>query len=158
MGRILMTVGLPFQKHSDTSREAAEDMRAYAKTARYRVFAFIRDNPGVSDKRIQQELEMNPNTERPRRIELERAGLIRPCGIDPSATGRVLFEATGKEYPESATGDYWRSRMRDARAKRPTPEEIDVAVETMRAAWRLMADRFPPEAVKVMRWLAQQGE
>jgi hypothetical protein len=128
-----------------------------AKTKRFQVYQYIVDHPGVSDKDIQTALDMNPNTQRPRRIELETVGLIAPVGEDAYATGRVLYRATGKEYPIEAPPGFWRSRMREHRAAHPTPEEIKATVEVMRKAYHVIPD-FPKEAVKVLRWLAAQSE
>jgi hypothetical protein len=151
-----MNDGVPFQRHSEASRAGAEAIAPYVKTARYRVYRYICEHPGVCDLDIQQGLKMNKNTERPRRVELEYAGLIQPCGEDPRATGRVLFHATAKPYPESPPKGFWVSRMRRNRAVRPTPEELEITVRTMRKAQTLMHPNFPPEAVRVLLWLDNQ--
>ncbi len=61
---------------TDTQVEAAA--RAYPKsgTARCRVLDYIRHRSST-DEEIQGALDMNPNTQRPRRKELEEMGWIR---------------------------------------------------------------------------------
>ncbi len=152
-----MSVGLPFQKHSVTSRAAAIEATKFAKTARFRVYKAILNNPGRSDKQIQGFLRMSGNTQRPRRIELENAGLIKAVGQNAESTGMVVYAATDMEYPLNPPKDFWRGRMREHRSIKPTPQEIGVAVETMRKAYKLMEGAFPPEAVKVLKWLAPQA-
>lgn len=71
---------LPFQPHSDTSREAAESIDA--NTLRERVHRYIREQGpfGATDDEVQYELDMNPSTQRPRRIELVQQGRVRDSG------------------------------------------------------------------------------
>ena len=87
---------LPAIAHSATSRAAAEAMGALAGTLRERVYVFICEHPKSCDERIARGLGMNPSTERPRRIELERAGLIRADGHQMTRAGRraVAWSAT----------------------------------------------------------------
>lgn len=71
----------PFQRHSITSLEAATEIQPETTGLRLKVLQFIRaQKAGATDNEIQAGLKMNPSTERPRRIELERAGLIRNSG------------------------------------------------------------------------------
>lgn len=79
---------LPFQRHSVTSREAADSMKGSAKNLRTKVFEYIRSHGPASDEDIQLSLGMNPSTERPRRIELLRAGKIVECGETTTSSGR----------------------------------------------------------------------
>lgn len=85
------TASLPFELGSETSQEAAESMRASANTLRLTVLREIQASPnGLTDEEIQQRLKMNPNTERPRRIELVIAGAVRPSTRKrPTASGRL---------------------------------------------------------------------
>lgn len=71
---------LPFQAHSDTSRHAAHDAKPAAPTQRAAVLRLLSTSNGLTDEEIQKRLEMNPSTERPRRIELVNAGLVRDSG------------------------------------------------------------------------------
>jgi hypothetical protein len=43
---------------------------------------------GLTDEEQQRLLEMNPSTQRPRRIELARRGLVVTCGTRRTASGR----------------------------------------------------------------------
>jgi len=81
----------PFQPHSDTSREAAELIEPDAATLRGQVLGFIRlcGSRGATDDEIQVGLDMNPSTERPRRVELWNANLIeRTDARRPTRSGR----------------------------------------------------------------------
>ena len=74
----------PHQRHSDTSRAAAvtldDDRRA---TLRGQVYRFLRQHgdDGATDEEIQQALDLNGNTERPRRCELFEAGMVADSGM-----------------------------------------------------------------------------
>ena len=149
----------PYQKQSSTSKAAAKAVEPFARTARYRVWQFIRDNPRCTDQHVQHALTMNPNTQRPRRVELESAGLIRPHGQSKTPRGSegVAWVVTDKSYPQDWSKVERRSDMRQRRSERPTAQEIRITVETMREAYKVMGDMaFPQEAVKVLRWLARQ--
>ena len=71
-----------YQPHSETSRQAAGDIERTAKTLRGRVLSFISwsNAYGATDEEIQDCLEMNPSTQRPRRVELVEKGLIKDSG------------------------------------------------------------------------------
>jgi hypothetical protein len=86
-----MSYERPFQKHSDTSRDAAESMRPTAATLREAVFNYLfgRGSDGATDEEIQIDLDMAGNTERPRRRELQEAGKVRDSGMRRTTkTGR----------------------------------------------------------------------
>jgi hypothetical protein len=84
----------PYQRHSETSYEAAVAIEPDTASLRGQVLAFIRaqGESGATDDEVQVALEMNPSTERPRRIELWAAGLVwqtrskRPTRSGRSAT------------------------------------------------------------------------
>ncbi len=78
MGEQLDLFGAPRVAGSDTSAAAAELIEPTAGTLRHRVLSFLRerDNYGATDDETQLALSMNPSTQRPRRIELVRAGLV----------------------------------------------------------------------------------
>jgi hypothetical protein len=82
---------LPYQPHSGTSRQAAEEMRSTAVTDRAAVLNLLsRKMGGLTDEEIQRTLRLNPSTERPRRIELVREGKIRDSGrTRKTASGRA---------------------------------------------------------------------
>lgn len=62
----------PFQRHSDTSREAAFAIDDKLNALQARVLAAIAscESHGATDEELQERLALNPSTERPRRIEL----------------------------------------------------------------------------------------
>lgn len=73
----------PFQKHSETSRAAGEAIRPKLNTLQRRVYAFIagRGSNGATDFEIEHFLSLMGSTVRPRRRELQIAGLIKPSGM-----------------------------------------------------------------------------
>lgn len=79
------------QQHSETSVAAAEEIAASAATLRGLVLSYIqiRGEEGATDEEIAAALDMNPSTARPRRVELERAGLIKKSGRRPTRSGRM---------------------------------------------------------------------
>lgn len=92
---------LPFQRHSETSKDAAYSKEPSAATERARVLEALRRRwpDGLTDDEQQQLLDMNPSTQRPRRIELCRGGLVEDSGEKrPTRTGRmaVMWRVTEK--------------------------------------------------------------
>ena len=71
--------GLPYQPHSDTSRAAALQAQPRAHTDRARVLRYLKHCGlgGSTDEEMQEQLGMNPNSQRPRRRELVIAGYAR---------------------------------------------------------------------------------
>jgi hypothetical protein len=81
----------PYQQHSDESRESAELIEPDAASLRGRVLAYVRKcgATGATDDEMQVALKMNPSTQRPRRIELWKADLVKASGIKrPTRSGR----------------------------------------------------------------------
>lgn len=72
----------PYQRHSETSRAAALDIMPKAGTLRRRVLDSIiaAGKHGRTDDEIQAFERMDPSTQRPRRIELVEAGLVKDSG------------------------------------------------------------------------------
>lgn len=71
----------PHQRHSNTSREAAVKVASKSKTLREKVFAYLEARPeGATDDEIQVDLDMQSDTERPRRRELQKAGRVVDSG------------------------------------------------------------------------------
>tara|TARA_Y100000004_G_C8600091_1_gene280196 strand:+ start:130 stop:465 length:336 start_codon:yes stop_codon:yes gene_type:complete len=72
----------PFQRHSFTSKQAADQIQESAKTLRAKLFRFIksRGQYGCTDEEAQTSLPMLPSTQRPRRVELANLGLIKKNG------------------------------------------------------------------------------
>lgn len=68
----------PAQQHSATSIAAAEAIAPKAGTLRFKVLMAIREAgaDGLTDEQLQEVLDMNPSTVRPRRGELVKAGWI----------------------------------------------------------------------------------
>jgi hypothetical protein len=80
----------PAQRHSDTSVAAAAslDVTALNKLQR-QVLDYLRTQPaGATDEQIAAALGMNPSTERPRRIELAKRGLVVEAGVKKASSGR----------------------------------------------------------------------
>lgn len=84
-----------------TSRAAAAAVRDSAATLRQRVLDYLRSRgrQGATDEEIQLALGMPGNTQRPRRQELERAGLVLPLRSPGNAPG----SAPGDAYVTRAT-------------------------------------------------------
>jgi hypothetical protein len=68
------------QAHSDTSRAAAAEIRPNAGTLRAKVLDCLRSSSGLTDEEIQNWLQMPASTQRPRRVELVRMGLVADSG------------------------------------------------------------------------------
>ena len=89
---------LPYVRHSETSKAAAIAAEPNAGTQRARVLALLRGFPrnGFADHEVQQLLNMNPSTQRPRRVELVKAGLVVDTGktrLTPSGKRAVVWVA-----------------------------------------------------------------
>lgn len=69
---------LPYQRHSATSQEAAESVEPAAETWLGKVYRAIERAGlhGATDEELQDDLGLNPSTERPRRIELVARKLV----------------------------------------------------------------------------------
>lgn len=69
----------PFQRHSATSAEAAAKIEKRIGPMHRRILELLAKYPGgLTDDAMQTLLEMNPSTQRPRRIELASYGRIVP--------------------------------------------------------------------------------
>lgn len=71
---------LPHQRHSETSKQAAEQV-VNAGTLRQAVLDHLATVGPSTDEQMQIALHMNPSTQRPRRIELVNMGLVRDSGL-----------------------------------------------------------------------------
>lgn len=81
----------PPHSNETTSLDAAFSIEASAETLRSAVLVFIawRASEGATDEEIQRAYGMSGNTERPRRRELVKAGLVEDSGARRrTATGR----------------------------------------------------------------------
>lgn len=114
----------PYQPHSETSRAAAEAIAPSLNELQAVVYEAIKAAglEGRTDDELQVELGMNPSTERPRRIEVEKYGLVTDSGrTRPTRSGKqahVWVEAKPKDVgmSESRRGD----GVVAARVKLPT--------------------------------------
>ena len=81
----------PSVRGSITSAAAADAMDAKTLTRLHRlVLDFLRARPdGATDEEIASGLGLNPSTERPRRIELARRGLVVEAGTRKTASKRT---------------------------------------------------------------------
>ena len=85
---------------SDTSQAAATAIRKDAPTLRQRVLAELRKVAhlgGLTDEEMQVRLDMNASTQRPRRVELVQAGLVKDSGTRArtrSGRNAVVWVAT----------------------------------------------------------------
>jgi len=72
----------PCQRHSPTSRAAADAIEPSAHTLRAAVLRYLRGqgSRGATDEEITLALDLNPSTARPRRIELQQAGWVYDSG------------------------------------------------------------------------------
>ena len=98
-----------FQPHSPTSRAAWIASRPKAGTLRGVLLAHIEflGPHGATAEEMQQALGIDPNTQRPRRVELHEGGMIADSGRRrPTRSTRmaVVWVATGKNK-NSCTGN-----------------------------------------------------
>jgi len=86
----LFTQRAPAVRGSITSAQAADSLGpATLNALQRRVLALLEATPdGLTDEEMQTRLGMNPSTQRPRRIELARRGLVVECGTRRTASGR----------------------------------------------------------------------
>jgi transcription initiation factor IIE alpha subunit len=87
----LFTQRAPSVNGSMTSAQAAESMTPKTLNALQRqVLTLLQATPaGLTDEQMQTLLAMNPSTQRPRRIELARRGLIVTAGTRKTKSGRM---------------------------------------------------------------------
>ena len=80
----------PAVRGSVTSAQAADSLGpATLNALQRRVLELLAANPqGLTDEEMQRRLGMNPSTQRPRRIELARRGLVVTCGVRKTSSGR----------------------------------------------------------------------
>ena len=93
----------PAQRHSVTSKAAAQAITGVSQRLRDRVYQFIDSKGlyGATDEEIQIALDMNPNTQRPRRCELlERGQIAKIRGLTrKTSSGRAaqVWVTTGEQ-------------------------------------------------------------
>ena len=88
----------PYQSHSITSIDAAISVIGGTSKPREAIFNLLKRYQ-LTDEQISERLNMNPSTERPRRIELAKAGRIKPAGETLTTSGRraVVWSAALEE-------------------------------------------------------------
>lgn len=81
MGRV-KKAALKAQAHSATSKAAAQAAESVSPTQRQLVHSLIAlaGERGLTDEEIQTASDLNPSTERPRRVELVDAGFVMDSG------------------------------------------------------------------------------
>ena len=71
----------PSQKHSDTSRAAASQIKHKIGPLHHQIMDYLERNPqGATDERMQSDIPMAANTQRPRRVELTQLGRVIDAG------------------------------------------------------------------------------
>jgi hypothetical protein len=87
----LFAVRAPAVNGSATSAAAADSLGpATLNALQRRVLELLQATPdGLTDEEMARRLGMNPSTQRPRRIELARRGLVVKCGTRRTASGRM---------------------------------------------------------------------
>jgi hypothetical protein len=86
----LFTQRAPAARGSITSAQAADSLGpATLNAMQRRVLELLQATPeGLTDEEMQKRLGMNPSTQRPRRIELARRGMVVEAGTRKTASGR----------------------------------------------------------------------
>jgi hypothetical protein len=86
----LFTQRAPSVNGSMTSAQAADSLGpATLNALQRRVLELLQATPeGLTDEEMQKRLGMNPSTQRPRRIELARRGMVVEAGTRKTASGR----------------------------------------------------------------------
>ncbi len=72
--------GLVRRDHPDTSRDAAQLVTPRTGTQRRRVLDYVAARGGATDREMQAALELDGNTQRPRRVELVTDGWLVDSG------------------------------------------------------------------------------
>ena len=86
----LFAARAPSVHGSITSAAAADSLDGTTLNAmQRRVLAYIEEHGPATDEEIATGLGMNPSTERPRRIELARRGLVVQDGTRRTSSGRM---------------------------------------------------------------------
>jgi hypothetical protein len=79
----------PYQQHSATSKAAAAKIRPHRATGQRAVLMALHEHPGgLTDLELQEVTGLRGSTERPRRVDLCRAGLVYSEGTRTPESGR----------------------------------------------------------------------
>lgn len=108
-----------YQRHSSTSRKAAAEIASGASTLRNQVLDFLRElgDYGATDEEIQLALDMNPSTQRPRRVELVERRLVKNSGktrLTTSKRSAVVWVYNEREFRQDTWDDVIENAMRRA--------------------------------------------
>ena len=79
----------PVQRHSPASIAAGEQIKHRISDMQHCVLEYIRAHGRCTDEQQQVGLCMNGNTQRARRIELARMGLVERDGYSRTRAGRI---------------------------------------------------------------------
>lgn len=81
----------PCQRHSETSKAAGTSVAYCLGALQTSVLEYLtsRGEIGATDEEIQCALQLNPSTQRPRRIELMRKGLVVAHGDRKTKSNRL---------------------------------------------------------------------
>ena len=88
LARALIEPTAPYQRHSQQSFEAAQQIIPTVHTLRAEVLAYLCDHGPMTDNQIIEGLGKNASSIRPRRIELVREGKVWQFGVVRQANGR----------------------------------------------------------------------
>jgi hypothetical protein len=106
---------VPYNNGTLTSQAAAESVRLCVKSQAARVWGFIdsQGEHGATDKEIQAGLQLDGNSQRPRRVWLMRNGFVKPKGTpcEHAVRERSIvwvvakrFELTNATSPDTTEG------------------------------------------------------
>ena len=71
----------PFQRHSETSRDAAQSIAKHIGALHHRVLAYLKNHPqGATDEQISDGTVLRESTALARRVELTQANLVKDSG------------------------------------------------------------------------------
>lgn len=125
-------MGTPYQKHSHTSREAAE--KHDAKSLRQRVYDALNDRgqKGACVDRISQSLKVPAGTLSARMIELERMNMV----IKTNMVEKTRYNRNASVY---VTSPYWSHEAGKAATKKESThidnELLDSIVKDLETIW-----------------------
>lgn len=88
---VLRDLPLPYQRHSETSRLAAESSRARAPTDRVAILEYLQaqGERGATNEEISEGLGIKLQTVCPRCLELRQAGEVVSAGRRATRSGRM---------------------------------------------------------------------
>lgn len=78
---------VPYVTGSSTSKNAAHAITGEAVTLREALWLWLCEHGPATDEEMAEKLGMNPNTQRPRRRELEKEGRVRKAGKHRTRSG-----------------------------------------------------------------------